>query len=108
MYTDTFFFLVVVFFKILFPYACLPATPGEVISKSGEFKVLIWSPANNKLNRYRQLFSLHFKTKAQDFLRVVCAKKELKSGIPLTIGIRNPSSSDVNVRVKLSNLSLLI
>ena len=77
-------------------------------SKSGEFKVLIWSPANNKLDRYRQLFSLHFKTKAQDFLRVVSSKKELKSGIPLTIGIRNPSSSDVDVRVKLSNLSLLI
>ena len=70
-------------------------------SSSGHLRIIM-------LDRYRQLFSLHFKTKAQDFLRVVCAKKELKSGIPLTIGIRNPSSSDVDVRVKLSNLSLLI
>ena len=108
MYTDTFFFIVVVFFLNSFSLCMSSCNTRRGHSKSGEFKVLIWSPANNKLDRYRQLFSLHFKTKAQDFLRVVCSKKELRSGIPLTIGIRNPSSSDVDVRVKLSNLSLLI
>ena len=53
MYTDTFFGVIFYFFR----YACLAATPGEIISKSGEFKVLIWTPANNKLDRHIIIFT---------------------------------------------------